>query len=119
MIIRALDRVDRPGFDTAQVDADEVLLTDFARSYPVADLRRLAARTVDAIDPDGSVPDEQLAQDRRHLTLRRCPDGTYAGECRLTGRVGAKLTACSARYRGPVSTRWMTRGALGAEGVGR
>lgn len=48
---------------------------------------------VDAIDPDGTLPPEQLNADRRHLTLRRCADGMYAGEFRPTGSVGAKATA--------------------------
>lgn len=45
------------------------------------------------MDPDGTLPDEQLATDRRHFTLHPCRDGTYSGEFRLTGPLGAKLTA--------------------------
>jgi hypothetical protein len=38
-------------------------------------------------------PDQQLQADRRHVSLRACRDGSYRGEFRLTGVLGAKLTA--------------------------
>jgi hypothetical protein len=69
------------------------VLTNFAVSCGTKDLRHLADRFVDAIDPDGTLPNDQLNQDRRHVTLRQCRDGMYAGEFRLTGTAGAKLTA--------------------------
>jgi hypothetical protein len=56
-------------------------------------LSALAAKTVDAIDPDGTLGKEQLNSDRRHFTLRQTKDGAYIGELRLTGALGAKLTA--------------------------
>jgi hypothetical protein len=56
-------------------------------------LGQLADRVVDAIDPDGSQPDQQLQADRRHVSMRACRDGSYLGEFRLTGVLGAKLTA--------------------------
>lgn len=92
-IVSALAKVDRPGIDPADVGAGERLLCDFAATFGAKDLRSLAERTVDAIDPDGTLPDEQLALDRRHLSVKRCRDGMYAGEFRLTGPAGAKLTA--------------------------
>jgi hypothetical protein len=93
IVARALARVDRAGFDPAEIAAGEELLVGFAATFGAKDLRQLAERTVDAIDPDGSVPDDQLCQDRRHFSWRRCRDGMVAGEFRLTGAVGAKLTA--------------------------
>jgi hypothetical protein len=93
IIQQALAKVDRPGFDRGDVMESERLLTQFASSFGTKDLRHLAEKTVDALDPDGTLPDEQLQQDRRHVTLRRCRDGMYAGEFRLTGSVGAKLNA--------------------------
>ena len=91
IIERALDKVDRRGFDPADIAAGEQLLTDHAALFRPEDLRLLAERFVDAIDPDGTLPDDQLNPDRRHLHLRSTRDGAYAGDFRLTGTVGAKL----------------------------
>ena len=93
VIERALDRVDRPGFDPADVTQGEVLLTGQASAFEPKALGRLAGWVVDAIDPDGTLPDEQLARDRRHFCLRATRDGDYVGEFRLTGVLGAKLSA--------------------------
>ena len=93
IIEHALAKVNRIGFDPAQVEAGERILTDFATTFGTKDLRHLADRTVDAIDPDGTLPDEQLQQDRRHLSIRQCRDGMYTGEFRLTCSLGAKLSA--------------------------
>lgn len=93
IITRALDKVSCAGFDPADIDAGERLLTDFAQTFGTKDLKRLADQTVDAINPDGTVPDDALNADRRQLTMRQCRDGMYAGEFRLSGCVGAKLTA--------------------------
>ncbi len=93
IVERALGQVDRRGFDPADIDAGERLLTRHASTFAPEDLRGLAQRVVDAIDPDGTLPDEQLNQDRRHFHLRPTRDGAYVGEFRLTGAVGAKLKA--------------------------
>jgi hypothetical protein len=91
IIERALAKVDRPGFDPADITAGEELLTRFAAEFGPKDLKRLAEQVVDAIDPDGSRPEEKLQQDRRFLHLRQTKDGGYAGEFRLTGECGVKL----------------------------
>ena len=93
IIQRALASVDRPGFGPRDIAAGEALLTSFATSFGPRELSALAAKTVDAIDPDGSLGKEQLNSDRRHFTLRQTKDGAYIGELRLTGALGAKLTA--------------------------
>lgn len=93
IIERALAKVDRCGFAAADVEAGEQLVTRFAETFAPKDLKRLADQVVDAIDPDGTLPDDQLNHDRRHLNLRPTRDGAYAGEFRLTGTLGAKLTA--------------------------
>jgi hypothetical protein len=93
VIERALSRVDHRGFDLENVAAGERLLTEFAITFGPKDLRALADRVADAIDPDGSVPDEQLQRDRRRFELRQTPDGGWHGEFRLTGEAGAKLNA--------------------------
>ncbi len=59
--------------------------------FPPEDLKLLADRVVDAIDPDGTVPNDQLNEDRRYFHLRPTRDGAYVGDFRLTGTLGAKL----------------------------
>ncbi len=93
LIQRALDRVDRPGFDPADVATGEALLVTHAKTFEPKVLGQLATLVVDAIDPDGTLPQEQLSRDRRNLSLRPTRDGDYVGEFRLTGVLGAKLSA--------------------------
>ena len=91
--LRALAGVDHRGFDPADLDAADGLLAGFAATFAPAELREVAARVVDRIDPDGTLPPEQLNTDRRHLALRTTRDGMWPVEGRLTGAVGAKLRA--------------------------
>ena len=91
IIARALDQVDRRGFDPADLAAGEALLTEHAAVFPPEDLRLLADRIVDAINPDGTLPDDELNEDRRYFHLRPTRDGAYVGDFRLTGSLGAKL----------------------------
>jgi hypothetical protein len=91
IIARALDKVDRRGFDPADIARGEQLLTEHAAVFPPEDLRILANRVVDGIDPDGSVPNDELNTDRCYLHLRSTRDGAYVGDFRLTGTAGAKL----------------------------
>ena len=93
IVCGALQQVDRPGFDPADVEAGERLLTEFAGTFGPQDLRVMAGTVVDRVDPDGSRPRDQLNHDRRHLELRRTGDGAWRGEFWLTGPVGAKLSA--------------------------
>ena len=55
------------------------------------DLRQLTQRVVDAINPDGSKPKEDLNRDRRWFEIHPTKDGGYIGEFRLTEACGAKL----------------------------
>lgn len=91
--LRALDLVDRRGFDADDVNAAEATLAQFATVFPPAELRGLAQQVVDRIDPDGTLPDDDLHRDRRHLELRRCRDHSWRLEGRLTPDLGAKLSA--------------------------
>ncbi|HEY0240756.1 MAG TPA: DUF222 domain-containing protein [Friedmanniella sp.] len=91
--LRAIGGVDHRGFDPADLDAADALLAGFVTTFGPKELNDLAARVVERIDPDGTAPQEQVNADRRHLALRRTRDGMYAVEGRLTGAVGAKLTA--------------------------
>ena len=90
---RVLHQLDRPGLDPAQVAATEKLLTDHARTFGPGELRRIADRIADHINPDGSVPDDKLTRDRRHLQLTRLRDGSYKLEGRLTPALGVQLAA--------------------------
>lgn len=83
--------VDRPGFDPADIETGEQLLTAQARSFEPVVLSQLAEQVVAAIDPDGTLPKDRLNADRRHFSIRATKDGAYVGEFRLTGVLGAKL----------------------------
>ena len=93
VIVRGLAKVDLPGYDPADLHTGEALLTTHASLFGPGDLRLLTHTVVDRIDPDGSRPRDDLNHHRRHLELRPSPDGTWHGEFRLTGPVGAKLAA--------------------------
>jgi len=91
--VRAIASLDHRGFDPADLDAADELLAGFATTFEPRRLRDLAHQVVDRIDPDGTVPQEKLNDDRRHLAFRKTRDGMYDVEGRLTGTVGAKLQA--------------------------
>ena len=93
IVERAIGSVDRRGFDPADVAAGEALLTGHAATFAPEPLRQLAEQVVNAIDPDGTLPNDELNADRRHFHLRPTRDGAYVGEFRLTGTAGAKLAA--------------------------
>src|SRR5918994_1920652 len=87
------DLLERAGFDPDAVDRGEELLAGFATRFGPKDLRRLAEQVVDAIDADGTLPDDKLQADRRYFTMRPAKDGGWAGEFRLTAEAGVKLQA--------------------------
>jgi hypothetical protein len=93
IIAKGLAGVDRAGFDPADITAGEQILTRAALEVGPKDLQGLTDRVVEAINPDGSRPCEELHADRRFFELRPTPDGMYRGEFRLTGTAGAKLQA--------------------------
>ena len=95
-----LATVDHRGFDPADLDDGEQLLTRFAGTFGPKDLKNLADQVVDHIDPDGSRPQDELNAARRHFHLRPTKDGGWAGEFRLTGEAGTKLQA----LLGPLAT---------------
>lgn len=90
---RALSRVDRAGFDPGDIAWGEQKLAEYATTFGPKDLRRLAEQIVDGINPDGTLPDDQLQADRRDFHLRPTRDGGWAGEFRLTAEAGSKLQA--------------------------
>lgn len=93
IILTGLAQVDRPGFDPDDIDRGEATLTGLAATFGPTDLHRCTERFVAHLDPDGSRPREDLLHDRRHVELRPMRDGSWAGQLRLTGPVGAKLQA--------------------------
>ena len=78
IIERALAKVDGRGFDPADLDEGEQLLTQFPGTFATQDLRLLADQIVDRIDPDGTVPNDERNADRRHLHLRPTQGGAWA-----------------------------------------
>ena len=56
IIERALDKVDRRGLNPADIATGEQLLTEHASLFPPEELKLLADKVVDAIDPDGTLP---------------------------------------------------------------
>ena len=95
IIERALAPLDRRGFDPAAIEEGEQLLVGFADTHAVKDLRILADQIVDRIDPDGTLPKDQLNQDRRHVEFHQRGDGSWAGTLRLTGRSAPNSRPCS------------------------
>ena len=93
VVCRGLLRVDLVGFDPVEVARGERELTQLATVLGPRDLGVCTERFVEHLDPDGSRPQEQLNEDRRHVELRRGRDGSWRGELRLTGPLGAKLRA--------------------------
>jgi hypothetical protein len=90
---RALEQVDRPGYAPEVIADAEATLTGYAEVFGPRDLRRIAVKLVDVLDPDGTLAADRLAQDRRHLQLTANRDGTYTLTGRLTGTTGAALQA--------------------------
>ncbi len=92
IIERALETVDRRGFDPADIAHGEALLTEHAVVFPPEDLKLLADRVRRrASTPTAPCPTMQLNTDRRYFHLRSTRDGAYVGDFRLTGTLGAKL----------------------------
>ncbi len=118
LIQRALDSVDRPGFDPADIDAGEVLLVAQAATFEPKLLGQLADQVVSAIDPDGSLPNDRLNADRRHFSMRSTRDGAYVGEFRLSGALGAKLSAVLGPLVRPRVDRIVRAGDDDASGEG-
>jgi hypothetical protein len=105
IIERALDKVDRRGFDPADIATGEALLVEHAALFPPEDLKLLADRFVDVIDPDGSVPDDQLNTDRRYFHLRPTRHGPMSGTSGSPAPPGPNSRRCWIRWRNPASIR--------------
>jgi Domain of unknown function (DUF222)/HNH endonuclease len=94
IVVRAMQKLDRPDLCPDEVAAVEQQLVKQARELGPKDLRLVADRVVDAVDPDASSPvDDQLRQDRRYVELRQRRDGMWHLEGKLTNTVGVQLHA--------------------------
>ncbi len=92
VIDTALRKVDH--CDPSAVAAGEKLLTEAAGALGPKELGLVAARVVDAIDPDGVAPtDEREHAERRFFHLKHRADGAWVGDFRLTPVLGQKLQA--------------------------
>ena len=107
VIDAALRKVDH--CDPAAVAAGEKLLVGAAVKLGPKELGMVAARVVDAIDPDGVQPgDEREQQERRFFHLKARGDGSWAGDFRLTPELGQKLHALLGSLMAPQTTRYTT-----------
>ncbi len=97
--------------DAAAVEAGEVLLVEQATQLSYKDLDLVAAKLIEAIDPDGVLPsDEAEHRLRRFFHLTHRTDGSWAGDFRLTPDVGQKLVALLGPLTKPQTTRFDTEG---------
>ncbi len=95
--------------DPAAVEAGEVLLVQQATQLGFKDLDQVAAKLVNAIDPDGVLPTEEAEHRlRRFFHLKHRTDGSWAGDFRLTPDVGQKLAALLGPLTKPHTTRFAT-----------
>ena len=95
--------------DPAAVEAGELLLVQQATQLGYQDLDRVAAKLIEAIDPDGILPaDEAEHRLRRFFHLTHRKDGSWAGDFRLTPDVGQKLAALLGPLTKPQTTRFDT-----------
>jgi hypothetical protein len=76
-----------------QVDSAERILVDAAHALDPRDLKGVAQRLLDIINPDGKQPDERQIQQRRGLSTTVRADGTVTIAGTLAPVVGAKALA--------------------------
>ena len=102
--------------DPEAIEAGERLLVQHATQLSYHDLDRVAARLVEAIDPDGILPaDEAEHRLRRFVHLTHRKDGSWAGDFRLTPDVGQKLAALLGPLTKPQTTRFDTEADPGTD----
>ena len=73
LVERALHRVDL--IHPALLEEAEATLVGYARLFGPTELATVCTRLVDAIDPDGTRPDDAVHAEQRFLTLSACRDG--------------------------------------------
>ena len=98
LVERALHRVDI--IHPALLEEAEATLVGHARLFGPPELATVCTRLVDAIDPDGTRPDDAVHAEQRFLTLSACRDGMSS----LTGRLTPAAAAQLAAVLGPLAT---------------
>jgi hypothetical protein len=105
IVERAMQKLTGAELNPDQVAAAEQQLAKHAQELGPKDLRLVADRIVDTVDPGRPEPiDDQLQQDRRHLELKQRRDGMWRLEGKLTNTVGAQLHAVLDPLTRPRST---------------
>ena len=91
--------------DPVAVETGEILLVEQAGQLGYRDLSVVAAKLVEAIDPDGVLPgDEAEHRLRRYFHLKQRTDGCWAGDFRLTPAAGQKLAVLLGPLMKPQTT---------------
>ncbi|GAB3766396.1 HNH endonuclease signature motif containing protein [Microlunatus parietis] len=90
---QTLEQLETAKVDPVEVEVIEAELVEHCATFGPKELRNLAQRYLDACDPDGTEPDEQLNQDRRFFRMRSTPSGAVIGEFRLTPETAVKVRA--------------------------
>jgi hypothetical protein len=94
IVVRATEKLSRADLNLDVVKTAEQQLAQEAQLHGPKELRLLASRIVDAIDPDRpELLDDRRQQDRRHVELRQRRDGMWQLHGTLTNTVGAQLHA--------------------------
>ena len=105
--------------DPVAVETGEVLLVEQATQLGYRDLSVVAAKLVEAIDPDGILPcDEAEHRLRRYFHLKQRTDGCWAGDFRLTPAAGQKLAALLGPLMKPQPTTITPRNDSDGDGEG-
>jgi len=95
--VEVLRKIDKPAVHHLLVDSQQMLL-DAAVSCDWKDFGQVVGYWVNAADPDGTLPTEQLRNNR--FRIRKQPDGTFTGDFNLDPVTGQAVnTAISREYQ--------------------
>jgi len=95
--VDVLRRVDKPAVHFLLVDSQQMLL-DAAMSCDWKDFGQVVGYWVNAADPDGVLPKEQLRNNK--FRIRKQPDGSFTGDFKLDPVTGQAVnTAVSLEYQ--------------------
>jgi len=94
--VEVLRKIDKPEVHHLLVDSQQMLL-DAAVSCDWKDFGQVIGYWVNAADPDGTLPKEQLANNR--FRIRKQPDGTFTGDFNLDPVTGQAVNTAVARER--------------------
>jgi len=92
--VEVLRKIDKPAVHYLLVDSQQMLL-DAATSCDWKDFGQVVAYWLNAADPDGTLPKEQLANNR--FRMRKQPDGSLTGDFTLDPVTGQAVNAAVSR----------------------